>query len=160
MKNTIRIIAITAFSIILSSSSFCQSDTSIIKFISPAKINLLLGINTGKFTTLEIGTTYNINPNLLEEASTILFLSGEVLIRKDIVVIPKAGVWFSGGASALGLGLNLLYVTDFTKSSIGIRPEIGFGSTPFKFTYGYNFAITNKNFQPMNVHNLSLIFLL
>ena len=88
------------------------------------------------------------------------FISTEVMFHNNLVVGPKLGGWVGGGVSAFALGLNAIVYTDFEETSWRLRPELGCGLDFFKIVYGYNYAITNKDFEGINNHNFSLVFLL
>lgn len=84
------------------------------------------------------------------------FFSTELKIDNDIVLGPKVGLWFS---NAIGMGLNLIYYTDFDNSALRFRPEIGIGLSRFKIVYGYNISLTNKDFEKVNKSNIGLMVL-
>ena len=61
-----------------------------------------------------------------------------------------------GGVAGMNIGLNIINYTDFRENSFCLRPEIGVGFGVFRIVYGYNFAITNKDFEGINRHNFGL----
>jgi len=62
-----------------------------------------------------------------------LYISGETFYDNNWFIAPKIGVWASGGASAITLGLSTVYYTNFKISSLQARPEIGVGMGAFAF---------------------------
>jgi hypothetical protein len=89
------------------------------------------------------------------------FVSSEFWADKNRTVIgSKIGCWAAGGASAMALGANLIYYTDFSASSFRFRPEVGLGFEVFKITYGYNLAINNPNFDGVGKHSISAALLI
>ena len=88
-----------------------------------------------------------------------LFVSDEFRLDRRFIMGPKVGGWFSGGASALALGINAIYYTDLKNGTLRLRPEIGFGFEHVKVVYGYNIGITGREFQGINTHNVALAFL-
>lgn len=90
-----------------------------------------------------------------------LFASTEFkLSSKETVLGPKIGFWIGGGVSAVALGLTMIYYTNFEGGALRFRPEIGFGLHRFKLVYGYNIALTNKEFEGINTDNMSFVILL
>ena len=89
-------------------------------------------------------------------ADVAYFISNEIKIDNKLILGPKIGIWFGGG---IIWGLNLIYYTDFNQSSLRFRPEIGLGLGQFKFVYGYNIPVTNKNFEGINKNNISIVIL-
>jgi hypothetical protein len=82
------------------------------------------------------------------------FISSEVRLGNTLVLGPKVGMWVGGVAG--GLGLSTIYYTDFDEGAWRLRPELGLGLSRFKLAYGYNVTLTNKNFEKVNTHNISL----
>lgn len=87
------------------------------------------------------------------------FLSCEILFGKHPMIGPKIGVWAAGGASITAMGLDLINYTDFKKSSIMLRPQIGLGLENVKIVYGYNIALTQPD-NNISRHNVSLTVLI
>lgn len=88
--------------------------------------------------------------------SEAAFVSSEFRPEKKFILGPKVGVYAAGGAGGMALGLNLVCYTDFSQAAWRIRPEIGFGGGPIRFSYGYNFALTNKSFPDVNEHIVTM----
>ncbi|MDH6309144.1 hypothetical protein M2451_001715 [Dysgonomonas sp. PFB1-18] len=121
-------------------------------------ISIIGGYNVWKYHFLEIGLAANeLNQVGHTPVGFTYYASSEIKIDKDIIIGPKVGFWFGGG---LAFGGSLIYYTDFHNSSLRIRPEIGIGLDRMKVTYGYNIALTNKNFNGINKHNINFAFLI
>ena len=121
-------------------------------------ISLLTGYNGGTYHFIELGVSVNRYSIVgTHPISMAYFISNEIKLDNKIVIGPKVGLWAAGGAAGTGIGLNLIYYTDFDNSSLRLRPEVGIGPGPFKIAYGYNIALTNKSFERINTHNASLV---
>ena len=125
-------------------------------------ISILIGYNGWTNNFGEIGIAKNrldgVGPHPLGRT---FFASTEIkLSSSETIVGPKIGAWFGGGASLGAIGLSTIYYTDFNQGTWRLRPEIGFGLDRFKLTYGYNIALTNKDFDKINRDNISFVFLL
>lgn len=88
---------------------------------------------------------------------TNIYLTSEIKLDDKLMIGPKAGIWIG---TMTGAGFNTTYYTDFNNGALCIKPEMGIGMSRFKFTYGYNFNLTNKEFNRFNGHVISLSFLL
>ncbi|MBR9861466.1 hypothetical protein GYB22_12130 [bacterium] len=93
-------------------------------------------------------------------STTIYGISNEIRISKDPIWGLKAGIWLGGGVGAMNIGLNLINYTNFKQNSLRFRPEIGLGFSFVRLVYGYNIAITQKEFQGVNSHNFTLNIML
>lgn len=98
-------------------------------------------------------------------ASSNIFASVEMKIdglvnnksEEKFIIGPKIGAWLAGGASAMAMGANMIYYTDFTYGTLVFRPDIGFGFSHFKLVYGYNFRLTNDKLERLN-YNVGSLF--
>jgi hypothetical protein len=117
------------------------------------------GFNGGRNGFVEIGLAKRTIGD--ERHYTIGFTGYSVEFKpgNHFIMAPKVGVW-GGAMSPLLIGLNLLFYTDFVKGNLVFRPEAGVGLPFFKLVYGYNSALTNKNFAGVNKHNIGLLFIL
>lgn len=106
------------------------------------ELSILTGYMQGKYSFVDLGVEFNqAGATGVHSFSTSYSISSEVKIGSGKTIIgPKIGVWIAGGPA---IGLNAIYYTDFEKSSVVIRPEIGFGVTKFKLVYGYNWLLSN-----------------
>ncbi len=75
------------------------------------------------------------------------FIATEIKIDfKRTILAPKIGVWASGGAAPVSMGLNVLYYADvenFENGSVRIRPEFGLGLFNIRGYFGANIPVTN-----------------
>jgi len=125
-------------------------------------LSLLVGYNGWANNFGEIGIAKNqLNVVGYHALGWTLFASTEFKLSSNETVIgPKIGVWAGGGSGGIAMGLSTIYYTDLDKGTWRLRPEIGIGLDFFKLVYGYNIALTNKDFDPINRDNISFVFLL
>lgn len=144
--------------IVLPTLTFSQSnDTTSFSKLGDKYLSVLVGYNFWNNHFVELGLAYNqLNMQGHHAFGYHYFVSSEVKIDSDLVLGPKVGVWFGGG---LGIGLNLIYYTDFDNSALRFRPEIGIGLSRFKIVYGHNISLTNKDFEKINKSNIGLVLL-
>lgn len=144
--------------IVLPSLSFSQgNDTTSFHKLGDRYLSVLVGYNFWNNHFIELGLAHNqLDIQGHHATGYHYFVSSEFKIDRDLVVGPKVGVWVGGG---LGIGLNLIYYTDFDKSALRFRPEIGIGLSRFKIVYGYNISLTNKDFEKINKSNVGLVVL-
>ena len=155
-----KIIFIVFFSIVLGKSYSQTSDTSKAKSFEK-NLCLLTGINYGKQVFIDLGISVNSHGTAgYHSVETAYYLASEFHFTDKPIIGPKIGAWISGGASAIVVGLNIIYYTDFDESSLVFRPEIGFGFDKFKITYGYNAKLTNTSFDriPQSIIGLTYCF--
>ncbi len=123
-------------------------------------ISLVAGYNyTGIRGLAELGLAFNRNVfNGRHPASLALAVSTEFWKdARGVIIAPKVSCWTAGGVA---FGVNFLYYTDRYQASLRFRPELGFGLDMFKLAYGYNLAITNRLFEGVGTHCISLVVLL
>lgn len=124
-------------------------------------ISILTGYHYRKSHFAELGIAVNrYGRKGRHPVAWAYFVSSEVKLDKKTIIGPKIGAWMAGGQSAMALGINLIYYTDFEQSSLRLRPEIGIGLGRFKVFYGYNIPLTNKDFEGINrnVFGLAVLF--
>lgn len=105
--------------------------------------SVLTGFNQGKYSFVDVGMEFNqAGATGVHSFSFSYSVSSEIKLGQGKTLIgPKIGVWVAGGPA---FGVNVIYYTDFERSSMALRPEIGFGVTKFKLVYGYNWLLTNS----------------
>lgn len=142
------------FLILTSGPAYAQVDND--STTTKRQVSLLVGYNGFKYQFLELGIAGN-NVEIYRQHATAVtyFASAEIMIDKDPVIGPKVGIWLG---NSLVLGLNAIYYTNNNEGSLQLRPELGIGLSTFKVVYGYNAAITNKQFDRINKHMLSLAY--
>ncbi|NME72801.1 hypothetical protein [Flammeovirga aprica] len=89
-------------------------------------------------------------------ATSIVGITNEFKVHDEFVWGLKVGGWIGGGVGAMNMGLNIINYTNFKENSLRFRPEIGLGVSKFRLVYGYNLAITNKEFKGINEHNFTM----
>jgi len=162
-----RIKFITLLIVIFGSSLNCsaqKSDSTINSLNSKRKggysethLAILTGYNFWENHYIELGLAWNERGQIGHHPhSSAYFVSTEYRLGSDPILGPKIGIWIDGGATGIALGLNLICYTDFDETSFRFRPEIGTGFNGWKLVYGYNFALSNKSFESINTHNITL----
>lgn len=117
---------------------------------------LLLGLSAGSYVNGEVGFARVTEKRVgVEPASLVWFASDEIRFANKLLMGPKIGVWVGGSG---GLGLNMIYYTDFGNGTLVFRPEIGGAVLNFKMMYGYNFKLTNTAFNGINKNLVELAF--
>tara|TARA_Y100000589_G_C26833673_1_gene499057 strand:- start:63 stop:578 length:516 start_codon:yes stop_codon:yes gene_type:complete len=90
----------------------------------------------------------------MQTVGTNIYLTTEIKLDNQLMIGPKIGIWSGTGLG--GLGINMTYFTDLEEGALCIKPEMGFGLSRFKLSYGYNFNLTNKEFKRFNSHVIGL----
>ena len=83
----------------------------------------------------------------------MIYFSNEIHFNNNFLYGAKLGAWSSMG---MGLGINMVYYTDFEQGSLVTRPEVGGGIGGIKIHYGYNFKLTNLAFEKVHRHVFGL----
>lgn len=109
---------------------------------------LLIGLSVGSYFNGEVGFARITNKRVgIEPVTWGWLVSDEIRFTNKLLMGPKIGVW---GGNGTGLGLNMIYYTDFGNGTLVFRPEIGAAIFNFKLLYGYNFKLTNTAFNGIN----------
>ena len=146
---------------VLSACSFAQSidTTKLNRRHLDKELCLLTAFNAGKFGFAELGMSMNRTGGVgFHPYADAWFVSSEINPGRKTIIGPKIGAWVAGGAAAMVLGVNFIYYTDFTNSTLVFRPEIGFGLGTGKLVYGYNARLTNTSFDLINKNLVSLTY--
>ncbi len=119
---------------------------------------MILGLQRGKYTALELGAEAHwrkislLNPHIIGATANLEYNIA------DHVLGYKAGVWMKRGRINLTYGINVSYFTDFNNHQLfGGGPAVGFRFFGFHLINGYNFfAFDNSKpeLQAMPVNNL------
>ena len=116
---------------------------------------LVIGYNVWAYHFGEIGfAVAHTQYDDYDVVGTNIYLTSEIKFDDKLMLGPKAGIWI--GASTGGFGVNMTYYTDLNEGALCIKPEMGIGMSRFKLTYGYNFNLTNKDFNRFNSHVVGL----
>ena len=120
---------------------------------------LLTGFSLGTYSYADIGVSKNSNTTIgYHPFSSAYFASTEIKLSDKVIIGPKIGGWIAGGSSAMVIGLNMIYYTDFDNGSLVFRPEIGFGVKNFKLVYGYNANLTRNRLDRINKNLVGLTY--
>lgn len=143
----------------LSTLCFAQASDSTSFFRAGDKyLSFLVGYNFWNNHFLELGLAHNqLDMQGPHAFGFNYFVSTEIKVGNDLLLGPKIGLWFANG---IGIGLNVIYYTDLDSSSWRFRPEFGIGLSRFKIVYGYNIALTNKDFEKVGKNNIGVMVLL
>lgn len=158
MRNTFKLLI---FCTLVSCSSQAQeTDTSQHNSVNIKRsVCLLTGYSLETYSYAEIGvaklssTTAGHHP-----LTTAAFIGTEINLGNKFIAGPKVGVWASGGAGAMALGINMIYYTNFNKGSLVFRPEVGFGLGQFKLVYGYNAMLSKYRLDRINKNLVGLTY--
>lgn len=141
--------------------SVIQEKNVNLRFLEHKSISIITGFQTGTYSFAEIGIGYKRDVISAPHANTfILGVTNELKLNRDFVWGLKMSAWSGGGVGGTNIGINLINYTDFEKNAIRFRPEFGLGFGYFRMIYGYNFAITNKDFEGINSHLFGINVLL
>lgn len=154
------ILFVSFFSVGQSDSTYVR-DTIYDQYYMKTDLSLLTGYQLHSEHFAEIGIGVMRDGVVGHHPSTMIYgVTNEFIMSNDFVWGLKAGLWLGGGVGGMNIGLNLINYTDFESNTIRFRPEIGMGFSSFRIVYGYNLAITNKDFDGINTHNFTLNIIL
>ena len=158
MKNKFQLLLI--LTIIAFSSKAQVTDTTKHKdIILKRSFCLLTGYSLGTYSYADIGFSKNSKTTIgYHPFSSAYFASTEIKLGDKLIIGPKIGGWIAGGSSAMVIGLNMIYYTDFDNGSLVFRPEIGFGLENFKLVYGYNANLTKYRLDRINKNLVGLTY--
>lgn len=125
-----------------------------------SKKGILLGIHIARETMFEIGyLNYEFQDTGKTASGRGYSISTEHYINRNYIIAPKLATWASLWGFHLGIA-SLWYFDMEKNNSLRIRPEVGIAVKRFKFTYGHNIAITNKNMSNISKHMFSVTYFL
>jgi hypothetical protein len=117
---------------------------------------LLIGIQKGKYTFLELGVEQHWRKiKLIKPRLTSVGLNMEYNFKYNVLGY-KAAVWTKRGRVDLTYGLAACYFTDFDRSRYGFAPMIGFRLLGFHLVNGYNIIFDKGDFNRVNPLFISL----
>jgi len=123
--------------------------------VTTKKSGLLVGIQKGLFTGIEIGFERQWKQIKLVKPKTLAFSgTGEYLLGSNSVGF-KAGPWVKMGRTDFTYGAYGVAASDFKTTKVGIAPAIGIKLLGFHGQVSYNFMPNSKDFE-YNKLNLSL----
>ena len=90
------------------------------------KFGPYLGLQRGKFSSLEFGVEYQLKELALFKPETQAVHAGVNYDLSNNVLGYEAGYWFKKGRMNLSYGANLIFRTDYSTNALGISPVVGF----------------------------------
>jgi hypothetical protein len=155
MKIVVLLIGISLAYTLSSHAQTSDSSSSEPLPVRRKNFSALAGYNFWKNHFLEGGLSINrIETDGYRAGGAAYSASCEIRIGKELLFGPKLGVWL--GSDTGGIGLNLICYTDGKSEAWRLRPEMGLGLSHFKLAYGYNLALSNKEFDNVNKSNISI----
>ncbi|KQT17024.1 hypothetical protein ASG31_11720 [Chryseobacterium sp. Leaf404] len=149
---------------------FCFSQTNNLKFSSPSETNAVLVGYQASFDPkkneddhdilktvhiVEISYSKIYDRGGRHPASVNYYVGNDFIVNfKQFIIGPKFGVNFS--ASALSIGSEMSFYTDFEKFSPRLSPFIGFGVNGFKLFISFPIKFSKTEFIPVNTLNLGI----
>ncbi len=129
----------------------------------PLKINLhkfgpYIGFQRGAYTSIEFGAEYQLKKIAWLQHTTQAVHFGFNYNLFHNVLGYDLGYWMKRGRFNLSYGGNLIYRTDYTRSTLGFTPIIGFKFSQLHLQTGYNFLMTATPPKAVNGFFISLRF--
>lgn len=124
------------------------------------KFGPYLGLQLGKFSSVELGVEYQhknvklINPTTYSVHAGFNYNFSNNLLGYDI------GYWHKIGRLNLTYGANAIFRTDYTTNAFGIAPVIGYKIGQLHFQTGYNFLSRTPTSFLCNTFFMSIRFVL
>lgn len=147
------IFSVKSFSQINDSIAVSDSIQTEINVKEQNSFGIITSFYLGKYSYGEVGFSYSKYVHGLFGIHH--FISSEFKLGDKFVMGPKIGVWVGSG---MAFGLNAIYYTDFDDDALIFRPEIGFGIGGLKVIYGYNWNLTNRDFELINSHIFGIAY--
>lgn len=117
---------------------------------------MLLGVQRGKYTFLELGVERHWQKVKLIKPRTYSLGANLEYNFKNNVIGYKLSGWMKVGRINLTYGGNICYFTNFEATRIGLGPAIGFRFLGFHLINGYNFTFGSEDFKEFNTLYVSL----
>lgn len=170
MKNFCKLFSLTVLLLFISSFAFAQLSfqPKVKPALSPLHITLpdfkisaksygmLLGVQRGKFTFLELGVERHWSKvKLIKPKTYSLGANMEYNFGNNVLGYKLSG-WMKIGRVNLTYGANICYYTNFDQNRIGLGPAIGFRLLGFHLVNGYNFTVGSDEFKEFNTLYVSL----
>lgn len=130
---------------------------------NPFKINLhkfgpYIGLQRGAYTSIEFGAEYQLKKMAWMKPTTQAAHFGFNYNLYHNVLGYDIGYWMKKGRFNLTYGANLIYRTDYTRSTLGFTPLIGFKFSQLHLQTGYNVLMTTSAPKAVNGFFISLRF--
>lgn len=124
------------------------------------KFGPYLGLQRGKYSSLEFGVEYQLKELALFLPETHALHGGFNYDLSNNVLGYEAGYWFKKGRLNLSYGANLIFRTDYSNNAFGLSPLIGFKLAQFHLQTGYNFLPSAPDNMMVNRFFISLRFVI
>ena len=128
--------------------------------ITTNKLGTLIGIQRGKFFTIELGIEQQKKQVKLFKPKTIAWNFVVEYAWQSNTMGYKLGSWYKPGRAAFSYGINAIAFTDFDQVKPGFSPELGFKLIGFHFITSYNFLFNNSANFEQNTFHLSIRYFL
>ncbi len=124
------------------------------------KIGPYLGLQQGKFSSIEFGAEYqHKNVKLIRPTTYSLHFGFNYNFSNNLLGYDL-GYWYKAGRFNLTYGVNAIFRTDYTNNAIGFAPVVGYKVGQLHLQTGYNFlSRTNPHF-PCNSFFMTIRFVL
>lgn len=142
-------------------TAFCANSLLAPKLeINSRKVGMLLGLQQGAYTSLELGMEGQWKKLKLKDPWTIA-VNGTVQYNlQNNILAYKMGSWFKLGRTDLSLGANAGFFTDFGENRFAIGPEIGFKLVGFHVYTGGNFQLHPDPLDTINTFYVGIRYFL
>lgn len=117
---------------------------------------MLIGIQKGQFTFLELGTEFRWTKVRVVKQRTFALGGTMEYNFKNNILGYKLFAWRKVGRINLTYGAALCYITDFDNTRVGGGPTLGFRLIGFHLITGYNFTVGDSNFKTYNTLYIAL----
>lgn len=157
MKKSIYLL--TALIFISCSNIFAGDDLGFPKkkpIVKIFKTGPYLGLQSGKYTNLELGYEFQRKAVKIIKPTTHAFNTGFDYNLTQNVLGFSAGYWQKRGRLNLTYGANLVYKTDFDHSRIGLAPTLGYKISLAHLQVGANLLTKSNEFNNTNLFFVSL----
>jgi hypothetical protein len=119
-------------------------------------LRLLAGYSVGTYSYAEIGFAKTGIAETRHPTGFATFITTELKLGGKFVIGPKIGFWSSNGI--MGIGMNMIYYTDFNNHNVVFRPEVGVGFDRFKIVYGYNANLSRNRLERINRNLFGVVY--
>lgn len=120
---------------------------------SVRKYGTLIGIQRGKFFTIEAGIEQQFKKLQLKKPTTWAWNAHLDYAWQPNTLSFKAGSWYKDGRAGFTLGGSAVGASDFEHFSAGVSPEVGIKLFGFHVLASYNvFLINPKAVETNNLH--------
>lgn len=123
---------------------------------SVTKYGTLVGIQRGKYFTLELGLEQQRKELKLIKPNTFAWNALLEYAWEPNTMGLRGGVWYKTGRAALTLGADVIGTSNFEQYNIGLAPSVGFKLVGFHIIASYNAFLSEKVDFDYNTLHLSI----